>query len=331
MALVALRRPVSGFSPRLFTLSRSAITTARPLFHQQQARSQSNASYLVTPKELHDALKKNVLTKISTAPRVIPLCAAWFMPNDPERRTGIQAFKNKRIPTARFFDIDGVKDPDSPYPHMLPTKERFAQEMQELGIRRDDEVVVYDTEELGLMSAPRVGWTLRYFGHPNVRVLNNFRLWVQEGYPTESGEVPAYERTSYHVDTHHLNMVVDFTEMKQINQDYGKEGADSVQILDARPAARWAGKSPEPRPELPSGHMPGSVNVPFSELLDPETKTLLPAMELRKVFEAKGVDPSSSIISSCGSGVTAAVVDLALNEAGYGGSESRRLYDGSWS
>ena len=93
-------------------------------------------------------------------------------------------FKAKRIPSARFFDLDAVKDHESPYPHMLPTAEVFAKSMQDLGIRKDDTLVVYDTQELGIFSAPRVGWTLKVFGHPEVHVLNNFRLWVQQGYPT---------------------------------------------------------------------------------------------------------------------------------------------------
>ncbi|EEP77528.1 conserved hypothetical protein [Uncinocarpus reesii 1704] len=329
MASVALRPIV--FSHRVLPRFRSSIASPLLQANHQQRSISVFSSYLITPKELNDGLRKNVPTKISTSPRVIPLCAAWFMPNDPEGRTGIEAFKRKRIPQSRFFDIDAVSDTSSPYPHMLPTKERFAAAMQDLGIRRDDEVVVYDTEELGLMSAPRVGWTFRYFGHENVRILNNFRLWVREGYPTESGEITPVEKSTYEVHTHHPEMVVQFAEMKQIGDDYGKEGADSVQIVDARPAARWSGQAPEPRPELSSGHMPGSVNVPFPELLDPDTKTLLPEPELRKVFESRGVDSSRPIITSCGSGVTAAVIDLALNEAGYGDSGSRRLYDGSWS
>lgn len=300
------------------------------LHPKPQQRGIALSSYVVTPKELHDALKKNVRTKISTSPRVIPLCAAWFMPNDPEGRKGIEAFKKKRIPDARFFDIDGVKDHDSPYPHMLPSKEQFAEAMRSLGIRRDDEIVVYDTEEQGLLSAPRVGWTLKYFGHPNVHILNNFRLWVREGYPTESGEPAIEERSDYEVDTYHPEMVIHFEEVKDLVQDYGKEGSDGIQILDARPHGRWAGTASEPRPGLPSGHMPGSYSVPFGELLDPESKALLPSEDLRKIFESKGIDPRRSFITTCGSGVTAAVIDLALSEAGYGDSGSRRLYDGSW-
>lgn len=323
MALAALRPAI--FSQRI-PLIRSTI--ANPL----QRRSISFSSYVVAPKELNDALKTNVPTKISTSPRVIPLCAAWFQPNDPEGRTGLSVFKKRRIPNARFFDIDGVKDPDSPYPHMLPSKERFAEAMQSMGIRRDDEIVVYDTEEQGLLSAPRVGWTLRFFGHPNVHVLNNYKLWVREGYPTEEGDVALTvdEKSDYQVDNFNPNMVVHFSEMKELGEDYGKEGADGVQILDARPNARWSGAGKEPRPGLSSGHMPGSVSLPFVELLDPETRTLLPASELRKVFESKGIDPTRPVISTCGSGVTAGVIDIALEQADYIAPENKRIYDGSW-
>lgn len=180
MALVALRSncgATRGFRKK---------ASFRPLLRQQ--RNVTLSTSLVTPAELHAALKKNVPTKISTSPRVIPLCAAWFLPNDLQGRTGIESFKNSRVPTARFFDLDAVKDHDSPYPHMLPTSEGFAEAMRALGIRRDDEIVVYDTEELGIFSAPRVSWTLRVFGHPKVHLLNNFKTWVKEGYPTESGE-----------------------------------------------------------------------------------------------------------------------------------------------
>ena len=297
-----------------------------------QGRDVSFNSYIVTPNEVSQALNKNVPTKISTAPRVIPLCAAWFLPNDPQGRIGKEVFKKKRIPSARFFDLDEVKDHDSPYPHMLPTAEVFAEAMQKLGIRRDDAVVVYDTEELGIFSAPRVGWTFKVFGHPNVYVLNNFRRWVQEGHPTESGEVAAIaeEGSHYLIPSIDVGRVVGFAEMKDIAKDHNKEGREEVQILDARPKGRWAGTDPEPRPGLSSGHIPGSVNVPHSELLDPETGGLLSSDQLRKVFEGKGIDAGKPIISTCGTGVTAAVIDAALSEAEYGRDDDRRLYDGSW-
>ncbi|KAJ5180926.1 hypothetical protein N7492_004136 [Penicillium capsulatum] len=293
-------------------------------------RQVSFSSYLVSPKQLNEALKKNPPTKISTSPRVVPLCAAWFMPNDPEGRKGIDSFRQSRIPQARFFDLDAVKDHDSPYPHMLPTAETFAEAMSELGIRRDDEVVVYDTAELGIFSAPRVGWTLRMFGHPNVHLLHNYRLWVREGLPTESGEPAPVEKSKYPVPNYDSKLVISFREMKELGMDYGKEGAEEVEILDARSYGRWAGSDLEPRPGLSSGHVPGSKSMPFQELLDPETKTYLPPDQLRKVFEDRQVDPTRSIISTCGTGVTATIIETALSQAEYGDPNLRRVYDGSW-
>ncbi|PWY77036.1 thiosulfate sulfurtransferase [Aspergillus heteromorphus CBS 117.55] len=295
-----------------------------------QARPFSFSSYLVTPKELDTALKKNPRTKIATSPRVVPLCAAWFMPNDPEGRKGIDVFRKHRIPQARFFDLDEVKDQDSPYPHMLPTAETFAEAMGELGIRRDDEIVVYDSEEVGIFSAPRVGWTLRVFGHPRVHVLNNYRLWVREGFPTETGEPFQPKKTNYPVPTYDSKLVIPYRELKEIAKEHRKEGAKEVEILDARSYGRWAGTDPEPRPGLSSGHIPGSQSLPFQELLDPETKTYLPASELRKIFESKDLDTSKSIISSCGTGVTATIIETALAEAEFGEPNLRRVYDGSW-
>ena len=288
------------------------------------------SSYVVKPKELDAALKQNPPSRISTDPRVIPICAAWFMPNDPEGRTGIETFKKKRIPTARFFDVDSIKDNDSPYPHMLPTCEVFAEAMEKLGIRKDDELVIYDTEELGLFSAPRVGWTLRVYGHPRVHILNNFRLWVKEGLPTVSGEPESFDTTKYPVPSYHTDMVVKFAEMKTIGYDYNKEGSEQIQILDARSPGRWEGSEPEPRPGLRSGHMPGSTNVPFQDMLDPETKTLLEPEQLRKVFESKNLDPKKPIITTCGTGVTAAILEAGLQASDFGKANDRRVYDGSW-
>ncbi len=231
---------------------------------------------------------------------------------------------------ARFFDIDEVKDHDSPYPHMLPTCEAFAQAMERMGVRRDDALVVYDTEELGLFSAPRVGWTLRVYGHPNVHILNNFRLWCNEDLPTESAEPEVPEPSKYPVPSYQTDMVVKFAEMKTIGYDYGKEGAEEIQILDARPKGRWEGTEPEPRQGLRSGHMPGSTSMPFPDLLHPETKALLPPKELKQIFLSKQLDPTKPIITSCGTGVTAALIEAALYHADFGKSDDRRLYDGSW-
>jgi len=286
------------------------------------------SSYLVTPKELHEALKKNPPNPISPDARVVPLCAAWFLPND--ERSGIQVFRDQRIPKARFFDLDKVIDKRSPYPHMLPDAKGFAAAMSELGIRKEDTVVVYDTKELGIFSAPRVAWTLRLFGHSKVHILNNFKLWVEEGLPTESGELYSVECGTYPIPQFNEDKVASFEQVKEIAQDYNKEGSEGVQVLDARPAGRFTGEAPEPREGLSSGHLPGSINVPFNILLDPETKALLPAEKLRSIFTEKGVDPNKPIVSSCGTGVTACVIETALDVAAYGSPEARRVYDGSW-
>lgn len=327
MALLVRMR--SSFAARP---SVNILLRAHKYIYKGGTRQITFQSFLVTPEELSKALAKYVPTKISTAPRVVPLCAAWFLPNDPKSRTGHQVFKEKRIPSARFFNLDVVKDHNSPYPHMLPTPEKFAKAMQEIGIRIEDEVVVYDTQELGIFSAPRVAWTLKIFGHPTIHLLNNFRLWVEQGHPTESGEIEAIveEPSQYPTPSLDASKVVNFSQMKEIAKDHGKEGAEGIQILDARSKGRWAGTEPEPRPGLPSGHMPGSINVPVPELLDPQTGALLPGEKLRRLFKLKGLDSEKPIVSSCGTGVTAAVIDAALGEAGFGQPEARRLYDGSW-
>ncbi|EPE04671.1 thiosulfate sulfurtransferase [Ophiostoma piceae UAMH 11346] len=290
----------------------------------------SFSSYLVAPKELSEALKKNPPSPISTDPRVIPLCASWFMPNDPEGRTGIQVFRKQRIPKARFFDLDKVIDRRSPYPHMLPSAKDFAAAMSELGIRREDTVVVYDSKELGIFSAPRVGWTLKTFGHPKVHILNNFRAWVEDGLPTETGEMYSVECCVYPIPDIDETKVASYDDVRKIASDHNKEGPSGVQIIDARSSGRFTGEAPEPRPGLSSGHMPGAVNIPFDAVLDPATKKFLSADKLRAIFESKGLDTEKPIVSSCGTGVTACVIETALGEAQFGPPESRRVYDGSW-
>ncbi|KAF2141080.1 uncharacterized protein K452DRAFT_288454 [Aplosporella prunicola CBS 121167] len=287
-------------------------------------------SYLVTPEQLNDALQKNVNSKLSTAPRVIPLCGTWFLPNDARKRTGADVFHKCRIPSARFFDLDKVKDAQSPYPHMLPSAPDFAAAMGKLGIRRDDSVVVYDSEEEGVFSAPRVAWTLRAFGHQSVHVLNNFKLWCELGLPTAWGDpIEHPEEVEYPVPELDRARVASFEQVRDIARKQAKEGSRDVQILDARSKGRWEGTQPEPRPGLSSGHIPSSLSLPLPTLLDPEHKTLRPAAELKTIFADHGVSPDKQVISSCGTGVMAAVLDAALAEAGFP-EEGRRVYDGSW-
>jgi thiosulfate/3-mercaptopyruvate sulfurtransferase len=314
-----LRRPALTNTTKRFNLTPFTMSRAQSTFR----------SYLVSPSELSTALKANSPSKLSTSPRTVPICGSWFLPNDPEKRTGQQVFKAGHIPSARFFDLDKVADTSSPYPHMLPSAEIFQNAMSDLGVKKDDVLVVYDTAELGIFSAPRVAWTLRVFGHPSVHLLNNYKLWVEQGLEVEQGEQAPVERTEYPLPQLDTSKVVDFKEVRELALDWNKEGREEVQILDARSEGRWKGVDPEPRPGLSSGHIPTSQPVPVPELLDPQTKTFLSPEKLREVFKKRGVDPEKPIISSCGTGVTATIIDAALTEAGYGDGV-RRIYDGSW-
>lgn len=167
------------------------------------------------------------------------------------------------------------------------------------------------------------------FGHPTVHLLNNYKLWIEQGYSTEQGEQRQWEKTPYPLPELDKSKVIAFEEVKEVTKDANKEGHEDIQILDARSEGRWRGKDPEPRQGLSPGRIPGSKSVPVPELLDPTTKAFLPPDELRRIFQQKGVDPEKPIISSCGTGVTATVIDAALTVAGYG-EGSRRIYDGSW-
>jgi thiosulfate/3-mercaptopyruvate sulfurtransferase len=221
----------------------------------------------------------------------------------------------KHIPGALFFDINEQSDHSTPLPHMLPTPEVFAHSMSAMGIGSDLRIVVY--EQQGVFSAPRAWWMLRTFGAQNVFILNGgLDAWIAAGLPVESGEVHRLP-ANFHANLNH-DGVKDFGQIQSLI-------AKHAQILDARSAGRFAGTANEPR-AIPSGHMPGAINVPFTELA--EEGRLLPAERLREVFAGKRVDLSQPITTTCGSGVTAAVVALALEIAG---ARDVTLYDGSWS
>ncbi|CAG9948803.1 unnamed protein product [Clonostachys rosea f. rosea IK726] len=302
------------------------------LNHRRRFRLPSNhrsiSSYVVNPRNLYEAIKTAPST-IALEPRIIPLCAAWFPANDTEGRTGIQVFREKRIPGARFFDLNKVINTHSPYPHMLPSAEDFAASISELGICKEDILVVYDTKELGILSAPRVGWMLKVFGHPKVHILNNFRLWVEQDLPTEHGEVYSFSHSTYPVSRLDDTKLATFEDIREATVDYNKEGREGIQVLDSRSSGQFRGRHPAPQSDS-SGHMPGSINIPYDLMLDPETKAFLPSDQLKKLFEMKGVDPLKPIISS-GTSITAYVLETALNEAQFGSPDSRKVYDGSWS
>ncbi len=219
------------------------------------------------------------------------------------------------IPGAVFFDIEELSEPYTTLPHMLPRAEEFAREMARLGIGSNMTLVVYEQE--GVFSAPRAWWMLRAFGVRDVYVLDGgLRAWQSAGLPTQKGYV---ERPSAYFEAAGNPNAVQ--SLQQVKASLKAEG----QVLDARSAARFAGTAPEPRPGLRSGHMPGATNMPFTELCS--NGRLLPAEELKAIFASKGVQLSQPITTTCGSGITAAVVALALEVTG---APRVSLYDGSW-
>lgn len=247
---------------------------------------------------------------------LVILNGSWHMP--AEKRQPQQEHVQQHIPGAVFFDIDAISDASSPYPHMLPDAERFAAAVSALGISNSSQIVVYDST--GLFSAARVWWMFRAFGHETVRVLDGgLPKWLAEGKPVEHGEQqPAYGQ---------FRAVFRPERVRTIEQMQRNLDTHAEQVVDARAAGRFNGSEPEPRPGLRSGHIPGSFNVPFRECTLPPYHTLKSPRELRAVFEAHGLDLSRPLTASCGSGVTACVLALALFELGV---TEVPVYDGAW-
>jgi thiosulfate/3-mercaptopyruvate sulfurtransferase len=221
----------------------------------------------------------------------------------------------QHIPGAVFFDIEEHSARSSPLPHMLPTPEVFSRSLSALGIGDEMDIIIYEQE--GVFSAPRAWWMLKSFGARSSYLLDGgLRGWIAAGLPTESGDVHRVP-ASFHA-TLDQDAVKDFSQVQEMIAAQG-------QILDARSAGRFAGIMPEPRPGISSGHMPGATSIPFTELV--EEGRLKPDEELRRIFAAKGVDLKQPITTTCGSGVTAAVIALGLEVAG---AKQVSLYDGSW-
>ncbi|MDI1326406.1 MAG: sulfurtransferase [Brevundimonas sp.] len=240
------------------------------------------------------------------------LDASWHL----DGRDGRPDFEAARLPGAVFFDLDASSDPDSHLPHMLPTPAVFAARMGSLGISERDAIVVYDT--VGIRSSARAWWMFRVMGAANVRVLDGgLPKWVAEGRPVESGPsaapVPAVFSPRHDADA--------VAELSDIRTALEAE----VQVLDARSAGRFQGREPEPRAGLRSGHMPGALNLPFPALLEVDG-TMKRGTALEQAFRDAGVDPDRPVVTTCGSGVTAAILSLGLAELG----RPSRLYDGSW-
>lgn len=243
--------------------------------------------------------------------------ATYHLPT--AKRDAEAEYKAAHIPGAVFFDIDHISDASNPLPHMLPSPAEFAAAMAKIGIGSDDFVVVYDT--YGLMSAARAWWMLRIFGHDRVAVLNGgLPKWKSDGRPLESK--PVMPKSARFTPRFRPEMV------RAKGEVLGNLKSKAEQVLDARAAARFRGEAPEPRAGLRGGRIPGSCNLPYNELVDPKTMTVLPEDQLRARIAASGIDPKKPVITSCGSGVTACVLALGLYLIG---ADKVAVYDGSWS
>lgn len=244
------------------------------------------------------------------------LDASWFLPGST--RDAKAEYAAAHIPGARFFDIDEIADLRSALPHMAPPPEKFISRMRAMGVGDGHQVVVYDS--MGIFSAARVWWTFRLMGKTDIAVLDGgFPKWQAEGRETE--DMPPVVRDRHITVSRQNQLVKDVTQVAQS----AKLG--TAEIIDARGAPRFRGEVPEPRPGLRAGHIPGSKNVPYTTVLNPDG-TLKQGDALRAAFTDSGVDLSKPAITTCGSGVTASILALALERLGH---RNWALYDGSWS
>ena len=243
------------------------------------------------------------------------LDASTYLPGvDRDGRTEYDAV---HIPGARFFDIDDVSDGRSDLPHMVPPIEKFMSRVRAMGVGDGHQIVVYDGS--GLFSAARVWWLFRLMGQNNIAVLDGgLPKWIAEGREVEDLAPVIRDR---HMTVRFQNQMV-----RDVTQVSSASKLGTSQIVDARAAARFRGEAPEPREGLRSGHIPNSRNVPFTDLLN-DDKTMKTPDQTRAIFESAGVDLKKPIITTCGSGVTAAVLGLALERMGH---DMWSLYDGSW-
>jgi len=223
------------------------------------------------------------------------------------------------IPGAVFFDVDAVSDHSNPLPHMFPSPEQFGRDVGALGIGNDDTVVIYDAG--GWVAGPRAWWMFLAYGHDKVRLLDGgLKKWRAEGRDVASGEATPKPAT--------FKATFDARRVRSMEQLVANLSSHAEQVIDARAADRFEGRVPEPRAGLRSGHIPGARSVPYNQLFDAATGTMKPLADLRAAFTSAGVKLDAPIVTSCGSGVSAAVLTLALYRLGIG---NPAIYDGSWS
>lgn len=306
---------------------------------ESKANMSSKVIRIVSPSGF-----RALLSSSSNQSRVIPIDASWYMPNSPFN--GKDQFLNEeRIKSAAFFDLDTICLPDSQYPHMLPPYSVFNKSMSDLGIRRNDTLVVYDKS--GIFSSPRAAWNLSLHGHEKVYLLNNYNIYKKYEYPVETkkvtslstqtdSETPEYEPVSEEtVKENYRNQVIDYEELLELVEN-GKLDEEYV-TFDARSSDRFSGASPEPRPGLSSGHIPSSLSLPFSKVLNQSDNAYKTKEELIELFKQDfGIDFSKrnptngkKIIVMCGTGVTAVILRIAL-ESVIQCNVPIRVYDGSW-
>ncbi|WP_435660033.1 3-mercaptopyruvate sulfurtransferase [Leisingera caerulea] len=243
------------------------------------------------------------------------LDASWYLPQ--QGRDARAEYEAAHIPGARYFDIDEISDNRSDLPHMVPPVEKFMSKLRAMGVGDGHQVVIYDGA--GLFSAARVWWLFRLMGQTNVAVLDGgFPKWQAEGHPVE--DLPPVIRDR------HMTVRVQNHMVRDVTQVSAAAKLGDHEIIDARSAERFRGDAPEPREGLRAGHIPGSKNVPFGQVLN-EDGTMKDPEGIRTAFESAGVDLSKPAITSCGSGVTAAILSLALERTG---KTDHSLYDGSW-
>lgn len=251
-----------------------------------------------------------------SAPDVRVVDATWHMPGSG--RDARTEYEQAHIKGAVFFDIDEIADTDSPYPHMLPSPEKFVSRMRALGLGDGFRIIVYDNSDFH--SAARVWWMFRAFGYRHVAVLDGgLRKWLAEDRPVEDMPPPPRDR--------HFTVRFDSTQVRSAKQVLALMEKGQAQIVDARSSGRFEGRDAEPRPGVRSGHIPGAFNLHYARLYNADGTMKGPA-ELKLLFAGAGVDLNKPVVTSCGSGVTACALALALNRLGH---NQVAVYDGSWS
>jgi len=250
------------------------------------------------------------------SPDVRVVDGSWYLPT--EARDPRAEYDAQHIPGAVFFDIDDIADEASPLPHMLPSAEKFSSRVRKLGLGDGVRIVVYDGGNM--MAAARVWWTFRAFGHNDIAVLDGgLAKWMAEGRPVTDEPTTPKER---HFTARQNTFLVRDLEQVRANIDSGRE-----QLVDARSAGRFTGEEPEIRPGLKGGHIPGSTNLPYASLLNGDGQTVVDGARIAEAFRAAGVDPAKPVITTCGSGISAAFLALALHLIG---AKRVAVYDGSW-